>query len=46
MENMETMKKSMLEVKYNLSKDMDFVYNVEDEATKNHPETDQNIQTS
>ena len=36
----------MFEVKYDLSLDMEYVCKVEDEATKNHHETDKNIQTS
>ena len=45
-ENMHTMKKSMFEIVHDDSLDIDCVIKVEDEATKNHCETDQPILTN
>ena len=45
-ENMDTMQKSMFKVFLNQATDHEYVAKVEDEATKNHKETDNNILTN
>ena len=45
-ENMDTMQRSMFKVMYNEATDHEYVINVEDEATKNHRETDNQILTN
>ena len=45
-ENMDKMKKSTFEIRHEYEHDYDYVIKVEDEATKNHHETDQPIQTN
>ena len=45
-ENMDKMTKSMFEIIHDHQLDYDYVMKVEDEATKNHRETDQPIETN
>ena len=45
MENMDKMQISMFDIKYDPDEQLEYVVKVEEEATKNHRETNQNIQT-